>query len=459
MEKARIMVVEDDKIISMEIRERLESLGYEVPAVVYTGEKAIEKATETLPDLVLMDIRLAGKIDGIEAAEKIRFLLDIPVVYLTAYSDETTLQRAKVTEPYGYIVKPLEERELHSTIEISLYKHLAEKKIKESEERYRAIVEGFDGFIYINSPDYKVKFLNKKLIDKIGRDATGETCHTAIYKKDVVCPWCNNDMVLKGKIVRLERYVPENKRWYYEVCTPIYHTDGSLSRQSMILDITERKEAEEQVIRSLEEKEVMLKEIHHRVKNNLQIISSLLHLQSAYIEDPKALVSLKESQDRVSSMFMIHEKLYGSRDLSSIDFGSYVNQLVTHLLQSYGIAEGRITLKTNIESMFLGIDTAIPCGLIINELVSNSLKHAFPDEKKGNVIVELKKDDAGTYILKVEDDGIGFPKGVDFKSTTSLGMQLIITLANQLLGKIEMNGKKGTRFTVTFKDANYKKRM
>jgi two-component sensor histidine kinase/AmiR/NasT family two-component response regulator len=458
MSKARILVVEDDKIISMEIKDRLQSLGYNVVAVVFSGEEAIEKASVILPDLVLMDIRLQGKIDGIEAAEKIRSALDIPVIYLTAYTDEATLQRAKVTEPYGYIVKPLEERELHSAIEISLYKHRAEKKIKESEVRYRAIVESFDGFIYINTSDYVLKFLNKNLMDYIKHDATGELCYKAIYSRESVCPWCVNDLVMKGKTVRSERFNSRDNRWFYEVSTPINHADGFVSKQSMIQDITERKEAEESVLNSLKEKEVMLSEIHHRVKNNLQIITSLLRLQSTYIEDPKALNSFKVSQDRVNSMALIHEKLYRSKSLSKIDFEDYIKKLITHLSQVYGAYEDRIHVNINAKDVWLSVDTAIPCGLIINELVSNSLKHAFADDRGGIINVELQLNGRNHYLLTIKDNGKGLPENIDIQSTESLGLQLVNTLTKQLAGTVEINRNDGTEFNIKFEESNYKNR-
>jgi PAS domain S-box-containing protein len=246
--KARILVVEDDKIIAMEIKDRLENFGYEVPAIVFTGEQAISAAGELLPNLVLMDIHLKGSMDGIEVADRIHSLLDIPVIYLTAYADESTLQRAKITEPYGYIVKPLEERELHSTIEITLYKHQIERKLKESEENYRAIVETFDGFIYVNTPENTVKFMNKKMIDYVGYDATGEVCYKALYSQETVCPWCANGPVFKGNTVKFERHSNSDKHWYYEVSTPINHPDGFIYKQSMIQDITERKTSEAKLV-------------------------------------------------------------------------------------------------------------------------------------------------------------------------------------------------------------------
>jgi two-component sensor histidine kinase/AmiR/NasT family two-component response regulator len=459
MQKSKILVVEDDKIISMEIKDRLQTLGYEVPAVVFSGEEAIEKARIILPDLVLMDIRLQGKIDGIEAAENIKAECDIPVIYLTAYTDEATLQRAKVTEPYGYIVKPLEERELHSAIEISLYKHRAEKKIKESEVRYRAIVESFDGYIYINTADYVLKFLNNHMMDYVKHDATGELCYKAIYGRESVCPWCVSDVVLKGKTVRSERLNARDGRWFYEVSTPINHADGFVSKQSMIQDITERKEAEEKLLGSLKEKEVMLSEIHHRVKNNLQIIASLLRLQSASIADPKALNSFKVSQDRVNSMALIHEKLYRSKSLSKIDFEDYLNKLAIHLFQVYGVSKERVQLHISAKDIWLGIDTAIPCGLIINELISNSLKHAFPGNRSGNIDIALSMNGGNTYSLVIKDDGMGLPPGLDYNHTESLGLQLVNTLTKQLAGNIEVERQGGTEIKIKFEESSYKNRV
>jgi len=212
----------------------------------------------------------------------------------------------------------------------------------------------------------------------------------------------------------------------------------------------ERKRMEEQIKASLREKEMLLREIHHRVKNNMQLISSLLRLQSRYIKDKKYIEMLKESQNRIRSMAFIHEKLYQSKDLANIDFNGYIKSLTDDLFRSYG-ANGKIALKTDIEGVSLGVDTAIPCGLIINELVSNSLKHAFPEDREGEIKIALRRTDRNEVELVVSDDGIGIPEDLDFRNTESLGLQLVTSLAeSQLQGKTELNRAKGTEFRIRF---------
>lgn len=224
-------------------------------------------------------------------------------------------------------------------------------------------------------------------------------------------------------------------------------------------EIAERKRVEKIITESLKEKEVLIKEIHHRVKNNLQIISSLLKLQSGYIKDKDALEMLGESRNRIQSMAIVHQKLYQSKDLSRIDFSEYIRQLLAHLFQVYKTDNNTISLKLQTQNIKIGVDTAIPCGLIINELVSNSLKHAFPDGRKGNIEIVMKEQNPRNFTLEVKDDGIGFPKDIDFRNTISLGLQLIITLAEQLDGTINKQNTNGTRFILKFKELDYTSRI
>ena len=227
---------------------------------------------------------------------------------------------------------------------------------------------------------------------------------------------------------------------------------AELSKANEMLkeQITERQQAEEQLKASLKEKEVLLKEIHHRVKNNLQIISSLLNLQSDYIHDQQALGMFKESQNRIKSMTLIHEKLYQSPDLARIEFAQYLPDLTAQLFRSYGVNPDAITLKVNVEEISLGIDTAIPCGLLISELVSNSLKHAFGVSQEGEIHIDFRRDNDNKLTLMVSDNGVGFPKDIDFRHTESLGLQLVNTLAEQLEGTLELHSQGGTTFKLTF---------
>jgi PAS domain S-box-containing protein len=216
-------------------------------------------------------------------------------------------------------------------------------------------------------------------------------------------------------------------------------------------DMTARKQAEERIKASLQEKEVLLKEIHHRVKNNLQVIASLLSLQSSYITDPKAFAMFADTQYRVESIALIHETLYQAKDLAQIDFAEYVQHLAMHLFRSYEVYEDTITLQIHVESLTLGVDTAIPCGLILNELVSNALKHAFPAGMPGKIGIELHAEPAQMVTLRVWDTGVGFPKEVDLHHTASLGLQLVTTLVyQQLRGTIALQRNGGTVFTIRF---------
>ncbi len=230
---------------------------------------------------------------------------------------------------------------------------------------------------------------------------------------------------------------------------------GISIQNAMVTDMKERQfnsllEGEEQIRTSLKEKEVLLKEIHHRVKNNLQIVSSLLYLQAAKTEHPGAVSALKESRARVKSMALIHERLYQSPNLASVDMGGYTRNLVSDLYHSYRTQESSVRLTTNIEDITLGITEAIPCGLIINELISNALKHAFPEGREGEITIELVKEGANRTTLTVSDNGIGFPEQVDWLNSPSLGLTLINSLVGQLEGTIELDRRGGTTFTIRF---------
>ena len=216
--------------------------------------------------------------------------------------------------------------------------------------------------------------------------------------------------------------------------------------QGVAFDITETKKAAEIVKSSLREKELLLKEIHHRVKNNLQITSSLLRLQAAKIPDAAVRQVLRESQDRIRSMALVHEMLYRSQDLARVDFPQYVRALLPQLFRSYNPG-GRIRYRVEIDEIVFGVDLAVPCGLIINELVANALKHAFPGDRRGEICVRMRLEQ-DRYRLSVEDDGIGFPAGLDVSQTGTLGLQLVRTLTEQIGGRLQEKTGQGTAFVI-----------
>ncbi|MCE8428361.1 MAG: hypothetical protein J5U19_08250 [Candidatus Methanoperedens sp.] len=201
-----------------------------------------------------------------------------------------------------------------------------------------------------------------------------------------------------------------------------------------------------------EKKQLLLKEIYHRVKNNLQIVISLLNLQSQKTNDKNVIEIFRDSQNRIRSMALIHEKLYNSRDLAGINFKEYIHDLTYNLLHSYGVNPGRINLKIDIDEVILNLDTATPCGLIVTELVSNAFKHAFPADRKGDVHIRFFSVNNEKYTMIISDNGIGFPEDIDFRKTTTLGLQLVTSLVGQLDGTIELDKRGGTEFKIEFKE-------
>ncbi|MEA5604529.1 PAS domain-containing protein [Nostoc sp. UHCC 0252] len=215
-------------------------------------------------------------------------------------------------------------------------------------------------------------------------------------------------------------------------------------------DITEHKQAEEKIKASLKEKEVLLKEIHHRVKNNLGIVSSLLQMQCRRTQDPVVTAILRDSQNRIASIALVHEKLYRSEDLSDIDFAQYIPDLTTHLFDSYNVSSSQIQLNIQVDDASLDIETAIPCGLIINELVSNALKYAFVGNRGGKIEVKFYQESESTLTLIIRDNGIGLPENFDSRKAKTLGITLVQGLVKQLRGKLEIESHQGTQFKITF---------
>jgi two-component sensor histidine kinase len=212
----------------------------------------------------------------------------------------------------------------------------------------------------------------------------------------------------------------------------------------------QKRDAEERIKKSLQEKNILLKEIHHRVKNNLQIISSLLNLQSRSIDNEKYLNIFKESQNRIRTMALVHEKLYQSDDLGHINLPNYLYNVAMNLFHSYSSNSREIQLKTDIDDISLDIELAIPCGLIVNELISNSIKYAFPEDRHGKINLEVKLMNDELYEIVIKDDGIGIPDSISLEKTSSLGLQLVRALVNQINGEMSLFKNNGTKFVIKF---------
>lgn len=339
----------------------------------------------------------------------------------------------------------------------------AEQALKISESRYRAIVEDQTELIARFLANGDIAFVNEsycRYFDVQLEEMIGKSYAPVVFEEDRESV---NQLIAslssENPVVMIENRVVVNGevRWTQWNNRMLFDEQGKFVEfQSVGRDITDLKRAEERLQASLQEKEVLLKEIHHRVKNNLQIVYSLLQLQRRKLKDQRAADALLESQSRIESIALIHEKLYQSEDLARINLAEYIPSLATNLFSTYNFSHSQIALRTEIEPIFLDIDKAIRCGLIINELLSNSLKYAFPDKNQGNLSIDLQlfaistEAEKPTILLIMKDNGVGIPNHVDFSRPETLGLQLVQGFVGQLKGTLEMQCQGGTEFQIIF---------
>ena len=333
---------------------------------------------------------------------------------------------------------------------------------KEAEESLRAtsvllssLIDNLHAGIVVEDQSRKIIHLNPAFCKMFDVTAPIEsllgTDSKLVFREQQVWAKRSDEIIRAGQECRSEEMVSESGRVFLRDYFPL-SVDGDwhyhLWRYE---DITDRKRNEERIRASLKEKEVLLKEIHHRVKNNLQVISSLLNLQANQIRDRETAQVFRDSQSRVKAMSLVHERLYQSSDLARIDFAGYVEDVTRHLLRSYQSGPRGVRLKVDVDPVSFNIDTAIPCALIINELVSNSLKYAFPNGKDGEILIRLNQTDTEHLNLCISDNGIGFPANVSWEKTDSLGLQLVRSLTDQLNGSITCQLDRGAQFDIRFR--------
>jgi PAS domain S-box-containing protein len=333
----------------------------------------------------------------------------------------------------------------------------AEESLKVSELRYRLLFKGNLAGVYRATAGGCLLECNQSFATMVGCSSPGEVL---AHNPEDFFP-APHDFRSFAELVRDKRRVAS-----LELCrrrldgTPVwvlesaYLTfDEALSEEVIegtVIDITERRQAEETVRNSLSEKEVLLKEVHHRVKNNLQVISSLLSLHAERVGEPSLLNIFRESQNRIKSIALLHEGLYQSGDLARIDFGTYLHKLGQQLSSAFGTDCSGIRLRVAAEPVHLGLDQAVPCALVVNELVSNALKHAFPNRAVGEIYVILRSGSEGKISITVGDTGVGLPEGFSIQPHNSLGLRLLDTLVRQLKGSVDYKTGRGTEFHVSF---------
>jgi len=346
---------------------------------------------------------------------------------------------------------------------VALKNRTAEEALYANEEKFHKLFDnandaiflhkftedGISGkFVEVNSVTSQILgYTHEELLDMSPRDIEDiESFTCSEFAKNLLK---NNKITFETSLIS-----KDNVKIPVEISSHIFTLNRDKLSLSIARDITERKKMEEQLQVSLEEKEMLLREIHHRVKNNLMIISSLLNLESRYIDDQEVLNVFKDTQNRARSMALIHDRLYQSSHFKSINIGDYISTLAADLFKTYTADSDLVTLNLNVDDVMVDINTMIPVGLIVNELLSNCLKHAFPDDKSGQIDINFHYNPP-KYLLTIGDDGVGFPENIDHKKTKSLGLRLVDILSDQIDGTVELKRDRGTQFCIEFEEKKY----
>jgi PAS domain S-box-containing protein len=329
-----------------------------------------------------------------------------------------------------------------------------ESLLEESEERYRRLFEtASDGIVLLEKREGKITHANpatEKMLGYTKKDSIGNKLQDIGILLDMSDFQTTMQILNMSGIINYND-VPVKTKSGQHIYTDIYLVDRARLVQCNIRDITDRKQAEVQFHASLREKDILLKEVHHRVKNNMQVIIGILDLQARSSGNPELTGMLNESQSRIRSMALVHEKLYGSKDFARIDMAGYLRTLSQDLFQSHKINPGRIDLIIQTDGVHVDINKAIPCGLILNELISNALKHAFPGDRQGELQIIIREEKNTEIEIVVRDNGLSLPDNVDIHQPRTVGLHLVNGLVkNQLDGQMEVRRDNGTEFRIKF---------
>ena len=382
--------------------------------------------------------------------------------------------RDEIGDLGDYFNKMAENLERTTTSISNLEREITERKqteqeLRETKERLHYLVGSSPAVIYTSEPsgDYGATFVSENVKMQFGYEPQQFTKDPGfwashIHPEDTQRVFNDLPHLFEVDVHSYEYRFLHNDgtyRWIYDEMKLLRDPEGRpLEIIGYWADVTERKQAETAMNESLVEKETLLKEVHHRVKNNMQVISSLLRMQAGKVKDKDVLAMLKDSQNRIQSMALVYNKLYQSQNLASINMADYIKELTTGLIKSYTTSPSRVTASIDPSDVSLGIDMAIPCVLVINELVINSLKYAFPENRTGQIAISLKEDGNQELELVVSDNGVGIPEGINLANTSTLGLKLVTNLVeNQLDGKIELDRTQGTTFKITIRREEEKK--